>query len=278
MRHVIKIKTRGLNLKLGGINPLFLIAGPCVIEDAHYTFEMAKRLKKITEDLKIPFIFKASYDKANRSSRYSYRGPGLKKGLEILSTIKEKLSVPVLSDVHSVEDVAPAAEVLDVIQIPALLSRQTDLIIRAGKTGRVLNLKKGQFMAPWDMKNVIEKATSTGNKNIILTERGTTFGYNNLVSDMRSIAIMKATGYPVVFDASHSAQLPGAGGNASGGMPEMIPVLAKSAVAAGCDGLFIEVHDEPLIAKSDGQNSLNLRVLSHLLNEIKAIRNALKLY
>lgn len=272
MRYTVKVN----NLKLGGDNPLFLIAGPCVIEDDKHTFAIAKKLKEITAKFKVPFIFKTSYDKANRTSAYSFRGPGLERGLDVLANIKKELGLAVLSDVHSVEEVEKSAQVLDIIQIPAFLCRQTDLVISAAKTGKPINIKKGQFLAPWDMKAIIEKVTLTGNRNIIITERGTTFGYNNLVSDMRSIPIMKEFGFPIVFDASHSTQLPGSKGNSSGGMREMIPILANAAVAAGCDGLFIEVHEKPEIAKSDGPSMLKLVELPSLLKCVKAIRKAIK--
>jgi 2-dehydro-3-deoxyphosphooctonate aldolase (KDO 8-P synthase) len=261
------------SIKMGDDAPLFLIAGPCVIESRKHILMMAEKLKELTTHLDIPFIFKSSYDKANRTSINSYRGPGLKRGLEILQEVKEKFNIPVTSDVHSVEEINAASGVLDIIQIPAFLSRQTDLVVEAAKTGKVINIKKGQFLAPWDMKNIALKASAVGNKNIILTERGTTFGYNNLVSDMRSIPIMKSLGYPVVFDASHSVQLPGGKGSVSSGAREMIPVLALSAVAATCDGLFIEVHNNPDHAPCDAMNMLSLKSLPALIKKAKAIRN-----
>ena len=252
-------------IKLGAGNSLFLIAGPCVIESHDHAFFMAKEIKKICEDLRIPFIFKASYDKANRSSIQSYRGPGLEKGLEILKRIKKELSVPVLSDVHQISDIEKAAQVLDVIQIPAFLSRQTDLIVEAAKTKKPVNIKKGQFLSPHDMKNALDKALSQGNEKIILTERGAFFGYNNLVFDVRSIPIMKAWGYPVVIDASHSVQRPGGEGASSGGEAEFIPFIASAGISVGADGLFLEVHDNPSQALSDKHNSLIINKLNSLL-------------
>ena len=265
------------NIKVGGENPLFLIAGPCVIESPEITFEVAKTLKGLTGRLKIPFIFKASYDKANRSSVDSYRGPGLEKGLKILAEVKERFDVPVLSDVHSVEEVPAAAEVLDVLQIPAFLSRQTDLIQAAARTGKPLNLKKGQFLAPWDMKNVIKKAEAVGAERILLTERGTSFGYNNLVSDFRSIPIMRRLGYPVVYDATHSVQFPGGLDTRSGGERAMVSFLARAAVACGVDGIFLEVHPNPDEALCDGPNMLALDTMGDLLKQLLKIRMALSL-
>lgn len=259
------------DLRIGGKRPLFLIAGPCVIEEEDAFFRIAQRLKQITQELDIPFIFKSSYDKANRLNVTSYRGPGLKQGLKILARVKRELNLPVLSDVHSEAEVGPAAETLDVIQIPALLCRQTDLVLAAAKTGKPINLKKGQFMAPADMKNLIEKITSAGNNKIILTERGTSFGYNNLVSDMRALPLLRSFGYPVVYDASHSVQLPGGGGTHSGGEREMIPHLARAAVAAGCDGIFLEVHEKPDTARCDGPNMLQLNQLPQLLTQLLEI-------
>ena len=265
------------NIKVGGKNPLFLIAGPCVIESPQVTFEVAQMLKRLTGRLKIPYIFKASYDKANRSSVDSYRGPGLDEGLKILAEVKKRFDVPVLSDVHSVEEVSAAAEVLDVLQIPAFLSRQTDLIQAAARTGKTLNLKKGQFLAPWDMKNAIKKAEAVGAKRIILTERGTCFGYNNLVSDFRSIPIMRRLGYPVVYDATHSVQLPGGLGTRSGGEREMVSFLARAAVACGVDGIFLEVHPNPDEALCDGPNMMALDAVGDLLKQLLKIREALSL-
>jgi len=252
-------------VKIGGTNPFFLIGGPCVIESQEHAFFMAKEIKKICEDLKISFIFKASYDKANRSSISSYRGPGLEKGLKILSFIKKELDLPVLSDVHETNQVEKAAQVLDVIQIPAFLCRQTDLIIEAARTQKPLNLKKGQFLSPYEMKNQVEKVLSQGNEKIILTERGTSFGYNNLVFDIRSIPIMKEWGFPVVVDASHSVQKPGGEGSFSGGEAKFIPYIAKAGVAAGADGIFLEVHENPSQALSDRYNSLKINELRSLL-------------
>lgn len=252
-----------------------MIAGPCVIEDRKSCLKLANKLKELAQSLDIPYIFKASYDKANRSSLHSYRGPGLKKGLEILKEVKETVGVPVLSDVHSTDEVEKASKVLDVLQIPAFLCRQTDLLVAAGQTGRPVNIKKGQFLAPWDMKYVAEKVLSTGNDQIIFTERGTTFGYNNLVSDMRSVVIVKGLGYPVLYDATHSVQLPGGMGHASGGQREMVAPLARAAVAAGADGLFIEIHEEPEKALSDSATMLPVEQLVPLLKQAKEIRTLL---
>ena len=259
------------NVLIGSKNPLVIIAGPCVIETEKSTIDAAKRLKKISEKLKIPLIFKSSYDKANRTSISSPRGPGIEKGLKILEKVKKETGMPVLSDIHSPEEVAYAAEVLDVFQIPAFLCRQTDLIVAASKTGKPVNIKKGQFLAPWEVKNIIEKFTSTGNHNLLITERGTSFGYNNLVVDMRSILIMQEFGYPVIFDATHSVQLPGGLGSASGGQREFVAPLSKAAVAVGCNGLFLEVHPDPDKALCDGPNMLRLDDLEKLLTTIKSI-------
>ncbi|MBI4833802.1 MAG: 3-deoxy-8-phosphooctulonate synthase [Planctomycetes bacterium] len=255
----------------GGKGSFFVIAGPCVIEDEKSLFSTAKRLKEITRKLNLPFIFKTSYDKANRSSLSSYRGPGLKKGLDILARLKKELGLLILSDVHSAMEIGPASKVLDIIQIPALLSRQTDLISAAAKTGKPINIKKGQYLAPWDIENVIGKITSAGNRNIIITERGVSFGYNNLVSDMRAIPIIKSFGYPVVYDATHSVQLPGGAGSKSGGERQFVPALARAAVAAGCDGVFLEVHHNPDKALCDGPNMLPLESLQGLLKTLKQI-------
>jgi len=263
-------------VKVGGGQPLFLIAGPCVIESAENALALAKALKALADKLRIPFIFKASYDKANRSSVSSYRGPGLKKGLEILKAVKDQVGVPVLSDVHETSQVAKAADVLDVLQIPAFLCRQTDLILEAAATGKPLNIKKGQFLSPLDMHNVVDKALSRGNGNLILTERGTSFGYNNLVLDVRSVPIMKTWGFPVVVDASHSVQKPGGQGQSSGGDSEFIPVLAKAGVSAGADGVFIEIHDNPPLALSDAYNSLKLTELEPLWSTLVRIRQAVE--
>lgn len=261
-------------VKIGGTNPFFLIGGPCVIENQDHAFFMAKEIKKICEDLQISFIFKASYDKANRSSISSYRGPGAEQGLEILRTIKDELLVPVLSDVHETNQIEKAAQILDVIQIPALLSRQTDLIVEASKTQKPLNIKKGQFLSPHEMKNAVEKALSQGNENLIITERGTFFGYNNLVFDIRSIPIMKKWGFPVVIDASHSVQKPGGEGSSSGGEAEFIPYMAKAGVSVGADGVFLEIHDNPSQALSDKYNSLILKDLHNLLASLLRLRQA----
>lgn len=253
----------------------FLIAGPCVLEDeekgAGFSLEIAKEIFKVGKKLGIPVIFKASYDKANRTSHRSFRGPGLEKGLQILQEIKDKLSLPILTDVHQVDEVGPASKVADILQIPAFLCRQTDLLQEAGRKARGVNVKKGQFLAPWDMKGVVEKLEAVGQKNILLTDRGTSFGYNNLVSDMRAIPIMKGFGYPVVYDATHSVQLPGGMGDRTGGMAEMIPFLSRAAVGAGCDGLFMEVHPEPQKALSDGPNSFPLQELEDFLSHLYKI-------
>jgi len=261
--------------KLGGAGPFFLIAGPCVIESAEHAFFMAAEIQKICRTFGVPFIFKASYDKANRSAISSFRGPGLDKGLAILRSIKKDLGIPVTSDVHETNQVAKAAEVLDIIQIPAFLCRQTDLVIEAAKTQKTLNIKKGQFLAPYDMKNVLDKVLSQGNDKILLTERGTSFGYNNLVFDIRSIPIMKKWGFPVVIDASHSVQKPGGEGTASGGEAEFIPLIAKAALCAGADGLFLETHNDPDKALSDRYNSLNLNDLDGLLGKLLRMKKAL---
>ena len=261
-------------ISIGGHNPLFLIGGPCVLESRDHAFSMAERIASTCRDLKIPFIFKSSYDKANRSSHESFRGPGLSEGLRILSEIKQKLSIPVLSDVHEVNQIQEAAEVLDILQIPALLCRQTDLIIAAARTQKPINIKKGQFLSPYDVKNILRKATDQGNESLILTERGTAFGYGNLVFDVRSIPIMKKWGFPVVIDASHSVQLPGAEGQASGGEAQFIPYIARAGISVGCDGLFCEVHDQPEKALSDKYNSLYLNELKSFLTDLLELRNA----
>lgn len=264
------------SIKIGGNNRFSLIAGPCVIEDETATMKAAENLKEITSKLSIPFIFKASYDKANRSSASSYRGPGLAKGLKTLLKVKETFNIPVLSDVHSFEEIVPASEVLDCLQIPAFLCRQTDFVTGVAKTGRAVNVKKGQFMAPWDMKNVAEKASSTGNKNILLTERGVSFGYNNLVVDFRALPIMRSFGYPVVFDATHSVQLPGGKGGSSGGQREFVEHLARAAVAVGVDAVFMEVHKDPEKALCDGPNSIALKDLAGMLDKLKEIERVVK--
>src|SRR3974390_2540076 len=258
------------NFQLGG-GELVMIAGPCVIEDAALTLAIARTLKKYAAELALPLIFKASYDKANRTSLASFRGPGLEKGLEILARVKEEVGLPVLADVHQVGEVAPAAEVLDVLQIPAFLCRQTDLVVAAAATGKPVNIKKGQFLAPWDMAQVVEKARATGNSQIFLTERGTCLGYNNLVVDFRSLAIMRGLGGPVVLDVTHSVQLPGGQGSCSGGQREFVPLLARAGVAAGVDGIFLEVHPEPPKARCDGPNSLALQEVPQLWRTLKAL-------
>ena len=255
-------------IKIGGTCPLFLIGGPCVIENEKHAFFMAREIKKVCENLQISFIFKASYDKANRSSLQSYRGPGLEKGLEILKYIKNELSIPVLSDVHETWQIEEAAQVLDIIQIPAFLSRQTDLVVEAARTKKPINIKKGQFLSPYEIKNTVDKALSQGNERIITTERGTSFGYNDLVFDTRSIPIMKKWGYPVVIDASHSVQKPGGKGTFSGGEAEFIPYIASAGISVGADGIFLEVHDNPSQALSDGYNSLKLNKLRGLLSSL----------
>jgi 2-dehydro-3-deoxyphosphooctonate aldolase (KDO 8-P synthase) len=262
-----------------GSGDLFLIAGPCVIESEEHAIRMAEIIKGVTKALGFPFIFKASYDKANRTSIRSFRGPGVKEGLRILKKIKDEVQVPVLTDVHEVADVAKVAEVVDALQIPAFLCRQTDLVVAAALSGRPVNIKKGQFVSPWDMRHAVEKCREAGNTQVFLTERGTSFGYNNLVVDMRSLSIMRKFA-PVVFDATHSVQLPSAqagdhGPAVSGGQPEFIPVLARAAVAAGVDGVFLEVHDNPKAAKSDGANALESTKLREVLKELLAVRKAL---
>ncbi|MFB3072436.1 MAG: 3-deoxy-8-phosphooctulonate synthase [bacterium] len=256
---------------VGGDEPLALIAGPCVIESAELAIEVALRLKAVGESLGVGVIYKSSYDKANRTSIESFRGPGLAEGLEILRRVKEETGLPVLSDVHSLEEVEPAAQVLDCLQIPAFLCRQTDLVISAAATGKPVNIKKGQFLAPWDVEHVVEKIRSQGNEDILLTERGTAFGYSNLVADMRGLAIMRSLGYPVVFDVTHAVQLPGAQGGSSGGERRFIPHLARAAAAAGCDALFLEVHPNPEKALCDGPNQWPLEELSALLEPVLAI-------
>lgn len=263
-------------IRIGGRGPLVLIAGPCVIESERSAVRHAKAIKAIAERLDIPYIYKSSYDKANRTSMRSYRGPGLKKGIRILKKVKDETGLPILSDVHCKEELDAATRVLDIIQIPAFLSRQTDFIIAAAKTKKTINIKKGQFMAPWDVGFAIEKVESAGNRSIIITERGASFGYNNLISDMRALPILAGMGYPVVYDATHSVQLPGGMGKASGGEGRFIPVLARAAVAAGCDGLFLEVHEDPRCALCDGPNSLALKDLEELLVTVKEIDSAVR--
>jgi 2-dehydro-3-deoxyphosphooctonate aldolase (KDO 8-P synthase) len=272
------VKVGGLTI--GGEAPLALIGGPCAIENERHALMMAERLRRTTGDAGVPFIYKSSYDKANRSSVRACRGPGLREGLRILGRVKEVTGLPVLSDVHEVAEVGPAAEVLDVLQVPAFLCRQTDLVLACGRTGKPVNVKKGQFLAPHDMRNVVDKLRSTGNEDILLTERGTSFGYNNLVVDFRGLSIMRALGYPVVFDATHAVQLPGGAGDRSGGERQHVQALARAAVAAGVDALFMELHEDPDRTLedgrplSDGPNMLRLDDLPRLLDEIRAIRAA----
>ncbi len=264
------------NITFGGKNPFVLIAGPCVIESKAGALKIAESLKKITTKLKVPFVFKASYDKANRTSIHSFRGPGIEEGLRVLADIKAKIGVPVLSDVHDKYEAQLAAEVLDIIQIPAFLCRQTDLIVAAAKTGKVINVKKGQFMAPWDVKGIIKKMEEAGNRKLLLTERGVSFGYNTLVSDFRGLAIMRDLGYPVVFDATHSVQKPGGLGHASGGESQYIPLLARCAVSAGVDAIFLETHPNPAKSLSDGPNMIPLNKLESLLKDLVAIDKIIK--
>lgn len=269
-------------VRIGGGHPLMLIGGPCAIEDEAHALMLAERLRRITEAARVPFIYKSSYDKANRSAITAYRGPGLKEGLRILKKVKAEMGVPVLSDVHDVSEVEPAAEVLDVLQIPAFLCRQTDLVVACGRTGKPVNVKKGQFLAPRDMLNVVGKIRSTGNDRILLTERGTTFGYNNLVVDFRAFHDLREIGYPVIFDATHSVQLPGGQGDRSGGERKYVPALARAAVAFGVDALFMEIHEDPDRTLpdgrplSDGPNMLRLDDLPRLLTEIRAIESGLR--
>ena len=258
-------------LALGEGHPLFLITGPCVIESERHTLRLAERLTAVTRELRIPFIFKASYDKANRTSLGSHRGPGLERGLKVLARVKQEFGVPVLTDVHETSQVRPAAEVCDVIQIPAFLSRQTDLLLEAGRAGAVVNIKKGQFLSPYDIRHAVEKVASTGNRRILVTERGASFGYNNLVVDFRGLAIMRELGYPVVLDVTHSLQLPGGEGTRSGGEPQFIEPLGRAGVAAGVDGLFMEVHDNPARALSDGASALNLRRFKPLASRLRRL-------
>jgi len=271
MRHIVNVG----KIAIGQENPLVLIAGPCVIETFDATMETAAFLKDLTDELQIPFVFKTSFDKANRTSLSSYRGPGLSKGLEIISAIKDKLGVRVISDVHRFHEIAPAAQVLDILQVPAFLCRQTDFILAVSEAGKPVNIKKGQFLAPWDVEHVIKKVVSTGNRQVLVTERGTTFGYNNLVVDFQGLAIMRGLGWPVIFDATHSVQLPGGAGKTSSGQREFVPLMASAAAAAGVDGIFIEVHKDPECALCDGPNSLALHSVRPLLERLKAIRKAL---
>ncbi|RBW68907.1 3-deoxy-8-phosphooctulonate synthase [Bacillus taeanensis] len=266
------------NITFGGNNPFVLVAGPCVIENEQLIMETAEQLKEITTKLNIPFVFKASFDKANRSSIHSFRGPGLEEGLEVLKKVKERFNVPVTSDIHEPNQVEKAAEVLDILQIPAFLCRQTDLLVAAGKTGKIVNVKKGQFLAPWDMKNVVTKLQESGNENILLTERGSTFGYNNLVVDMRSLITMRELGAPVVFDATHSVQIPGGNGTSTGGKREFVPYLSRAAAAVGIDSIFMETHPNPDEAKSDGPNMVKLSELEEVLKPIQEIDRLIKNY
>ncbi len=268
------METRQIKVKdvvIGGGAPFILVAGPCVIESPEETRAIARSLKEMTASLGIPLVFKASYDKANRTSLNSYRGPGLSRGLEILESVRRETGVPVLSDIHRFEEIEAAASVLDIVQVPAFLCRQTDFVMEAARRAKVVNIKKGQFLAPWDVIHVVDKARSAGNDNIILTERGTSFGYNNLVADMRSIPVLRESGCPVIFDGTHSVQLPGGAGSASGGERGMVPYLSRAAVAAGVDGLFLEVHPDPDTALCDGPNSLRLDTLPRLLRLLREI-------
>ncbi len=270
-------KTVNVNgVKFGGRNPLALMAGPCVIESREQCLDMAKRLCGMAKRLNVPFVFKASYDKANRTSIRSFRGPGLARGLEILAEVKERYHVPVLTDVHSEQEVPAAARVVDILQIPAFLCRQTDLVTAAGESGKTVNIKKGQFLAPWDMKNVIRKVEETGNKKILVTERGVSFGYNTLVADMRSLLILRELGYPVIFDCTHSVQSPGGAGDASGGDGKYAPYLAKAAVAVGVDGVFLETNVDPSKALSDQANAMPFSTVSGLWKQLTAINEVIQ--
>ncbi len=274
---ILKLKKIAINdIEIGNNSPPLIIAGPCVIENKEITFQTAQTLKEICSEIGFPLVFKSSYDKANRTSLTSYRGPGIDVGLSILAEVKRRFSIPIISDIHSVNEVSLAAEILDILQIPAFLCRQTDIILAASNTGKPVNIKKGQFLAPWDVKNIIEKFTSTGNHNLLITERGTSFGYNNLVVDFRSFPIIHSFGYPVIFDVTHSLQLPGGQGSCSGGQREFAEPLAKAAIAAGVDGLFMEVHPEPDNALCDGPNMIRLDELKGLLKKIKSIYKAVK--
>jgi 2-dehydro-3-deoxyphosphooctonate aldolase (KDO 8-P synthase) len=256
-------------LALGAGKPLFVIAGPCVIESERHAVKMAERLSSVARELGVPYIFKASFDKANRTSLESYRGPGLVRGLEILARIRRELSVPILTDIHELEQVQPAAEVCDILQVPAFLSRQTDLLLAVARSGVAVNIKKGQFLSPWDVRHAIEKIRSTGNQRVLVTERGNSFGYNNLVVDMRGMAVMREFKVPVILDVTHALQLPGGEGKRSGGQPQFIETLSRAGVAAGADGLFLEVHDHPARALSDGANALDLRHFKPLLARLR---------
>lgn len=264
------------NHSISQLSPFILFAGPCQLESKEHGFQMAEGLKKICEALSIPLVFKASFDKANRTSASGKRGLGLEKSLQIFAEIKQQFNLPILTDVHEASQCAPVAEVVDVLQIPAFLCRQTDLLLAAGQTGKIIKIKKGQFLAPWDMQNVVDKVLSTGNQNILLTERGASFGYNTLVTDFRSLPIMADTGCPVIFDATHSVQQPGGQGTSSGGQREFVPVLARAALAVGVAGLFIETHEDPDNAPSDGPNMIPLNKMKDLLTELKAIDDLIK--
>lgn len=266
------------NIAIGNNHPLVLIAGPCVLESREHAFEMSFALKEITDNLKIPFIYKTSFDKANRTSIQGHRGMGIKQGLSILAEVKEKVGCPIVTDVHTAEQCAPVAEVVDILQIPAFLCRQTDLLKAAAETGKVINIKKGQFLAPWDMANVVKKMEAFGNSRIMLCERGASFGYNTLVSDMRSLAIMARFGYPVVFDATHSVQQPGGAGASTGGERQFVPILARAAVAVGVAAVFMETHEDPDHAPSDGPNMVRLEDLAQLLSELKEFDRLSKTY
>lgn len=267
------VKVNGIGV---GNGRLVLIAGPCVIEGEGFTLQHAKRIKRIADRFKLPLIFKSSYDKANRSSLSSFRGPGMGAGLAILKAVKDTLGIPVLSDVHCRRDIEIASKVLDIIQIPAFLCRQTDLLLEAADTGKVINVKKGQFLAPWDIKEIIKKIESRKNKNILITERGSSFGYNNLVFDLRALAIMRSYGYPVIFDGTHSVQLPGACGSASGGQREFVAGFIRAAVSFGCDGIFLEVHNNPEKAPCDGPNMINFEELEKILGQVSKLTKVLK--
>lgn len=267
-----KIKLENVHF---GNESLSLIAGPCVIESQSHAIKMAKNIRDISEKVDIPVVYKSSFDKANRTSISSYRGPGIEKGLDILAEVKATVKLPILTDIHVPSHVEKVSKVADILQIPAFLCRQTDLLVAAAETGKIVNVKKGQFLAPWDMENVINKLEEAGCEKILLTDRGTQFGYNNLVADMRSIPIMKTFGRPIIFDATHSAQLPGGNGETTAGMREMIPTLAKAAIASGCNGIFMEVHDNVEKAKSDASTQWPLDKLENLLKQLKAIKKAL---
>ncbi|SLL08173.1 phospho-2-dehydro-3-deoxyheptonate aldolase [Mycobacteroides abscessus subsp. abscessus] len=271
-----KIITLKENIKFGGNNPFVLIAGPCMLESEKLVMETAEAIKEITTKLNVPYVFKGSFDKANRSSIFSDRGPGLEEGLKLLQKVKDTFDLPVTSDIHEIGQTEAAGEVLDIMQIPAFLCRQTDLLVAAAKTGKIINVKKGQFLAPWDMKNVVTKIQEVGNENILLTERGTTFGYNNLVVDYRSLITMRELGVPVVFDATHSVQIPGGNGTTTGGKREYVPYLSRAAVSVGVDSIFMEVHPDPDNALSDGPNMVKLENLEEVLKPIIEIDRLMK--